>query len=159
MLPTWEYNLQVTMISIAGYDKAQTWCSCWFWYPKLRHWAIVIPWKITTLKYESSNKILSAAMEATSNNAGAGSALNEYDINDGWIITAALLIFSLSNNMRKYAVSSGLLLKTCQHISTLTKLNEVWKAGQEVNYNKRYLYKLWASQIEHKLREKWKWWV
>lgn len=53
-------------------------------------------------------------MEATSNNAGAGNELNEYDIRDGWIMTTALLIFSLFNNMRKYAVSSGLLLKTCQ---------------------------------------------
>ena len=40
-------------------------------------------------------------MEATSNNAGAGSELNEYDINDGWIITAALAIFSRFNSMRK----------------------------------------------------------
>ena len=56
-------------------------------------------------------------MEATSNNAGAGSELNEYDISDGWIMTAALLICSRFNNMRKYAVSSGLLLKTCKYIS------------------------------------------
>ena len=56
----------------------------------------------------------SAAMEATSNNAGAGSELNEYDISDGWIITAAFVMFSLFNNILKYAVSSGLLLKTCK---------------------------------------------
>lgn len=60
-----------------------------------------MPWKITTLKYESSKRIRSAEIEATSNNAGAGSELNEYDIRDGWIMTAVFGIFSRFNNIRK----------------------------------------------------------
>lgn len=38
---------------------------------------------MTILKYESNKRIRSAAIEATSNNAGCGRELNEYDINDG----------------------------------------------------------------------------
>ena len=43
----------------------------------------------------------SAAIDATSNKAGAGGELKEYDISDGWIITAALVMLSRFNNMRK----------------------------------------------------------
>ena len=90
-----------------------TWCSGWLWYPAFRHWAIVAPWKITIVKYESKSRILSAAMEATSRRAGSGPEWNEKDINDGWIITTELATFSRFSIILKYAVSSGLLLKTC----------------------------------------------
>lgn len=55
----------------------------------------------------------SADIDATSSNAGEGGELKEYEISEGWIMTTELVIFSRFNNMRKYAVSSGLLLKTC----------------------------------------------
>lgn len=90
-----------------------TWCSGWLWYPAFRHWAIVAPWKITIVKYESKSRILSAAMAATSRRAGSGPEWNEKDINDGWIITTELATFSRFSIILKYAVSSGLLLKTC----------------------------------------------
>lgn len=55
----------------------------------------------------------SAAMDATSSSAGAGGELNEYESKEGWIIARELVILSRFNNIRKYAVSSGLLLNTC----------------------------------------------
>lgn len=60
-------------------------------------------------------------MEATSSKAGWGGELNVYDVSDGWIMTVAFEMFSLFSNMRKYAVSSGLLLKTCNHSNTAKK--------------------------------------
>jgi len=54
-------------------------------------------------------------MEATSSKAGSAGELNEYVVNDGWIMTVAFEIFSRFSNMQKYAVSSGLLLNTCHH--------------------------------------------
>ena len=60
-----------------------------------------MPWNITTLKYESNKRILSAEMDATSSNAGEGSELNEYDINEGWIMTAAFVMLSRLSIIRK----------------------------------------------------------
>ena len=51
-------------------------------------------------------------MDDTSSITGSGGKLKEYDIREGCIITTAFTIFSLFSNMRKYAVSSGLLLNT-----------------------------------------------
>lgn len=89
-----------------------TWCSGWWWYPAFLHWAIVAPWNITSVKYASNSRILSAAMDATSRGIGSGCELNVKETSQGWIITIEFETFSRFNIIRKYAVSSGLLLKT-----------------------------------------------
>ena len=92
--------------------QIQTLCSGKFWYPSFLHWATFIPWKIITIKYASRRRIRSTLMDDTSSITGSGGKLKEYDIREGCIITTAFTIFSLFSNMRKYAVSSGLLLNT-----------------------------------------------
>lgn len=75
---------------------------------------------MTTLKYESSKSMRSAAIDATSSNEGTGGELKEYEMSEGWIMTTELVMFSRFNIMRKYAVSSGLLLNTCVKKTVLT---------------------------------------
>lgn len=137
-----------------------TWCSGWLWYPAFRHWAIVDPWNITRVKYESNSKILSAAMDATSRRIGSGGEWNEKEISEGWIITIELVTFSRYSIIRKYAVSSGLLLKTYKRESQLSpkdnffvKIISLYHAF--MGSANEYLDKLRSAQVKHKLRENW----
>ena len=107
------------------------------------------------LKYASSRRILSTAIAATSSRAGSGGLSKEYDIRDGWIITTELDTFSLFNSIRKYAVSSGLLLNTCIRNSYWLRLNRYVdnSTTYEMIIIHHHLYKLWSSKVKHELRK------
>mmetsp|Transcript_37541 Transcript_37541/g.63186 ORF Transcript_37541/g.63186 Transcript_37541/m.63186 type:complete len:352 (-) Transcript_37541:1396-2451(-) len=102
-------------------------CSACFWYSALRHCATVRPWKMTTVKKESSSRMRSAAMDCTSSSTGSGGPLKEYDSSMGWIMIRLFTTLSRCSSSRQCAVSSGELLNTWMNWER-RKLN--WNCGK-----------------------------